>query len=825
MTDRLEDLTEEQRRAVTHKDGPLLVLAGAGTGKTRVITRRIAELVHSGVRADRVLAITFTNKAAGEMRERTRELVGDAPVVSTFHSFGARFLRRNAARADLGPSFTIYDDTDQIAIMKEAMEEARVDPDAWPARFLMTEVSRVRNKGVDPDTFTEEAIGPKAQAVAAVYPAYLELLRSRNGVDFDDLLILPVELFERDEELCAMWSEWFQYILIDEYQDTNAIQYRLARCLASAHRNLCVTGDPDQAIYGWRGADIANILDFEKDYPDATVVTLTNNFRSTQPILDAANKLIAFNTRRKEKSLVGVTSDGENASTDLTVREFASAQEEAFFVARRVQELRAAGVGLSDIAVLYRANFQSRLVEEAFVHRGLPYIVVGAVAFYQRREVKDLLAWLRVLDNPHDDFAAQRIINIPPRRIGATTVRRVTEYRRRHNISLYEAAGRARDIEALAPRAQKAVLAWRELVDELRDGRDERVELVLHDLIDSVNYRAWLEKAYPEEVDRIENVVALCEAAREFDLDIRTRTPEPEHATALLGARDGLMPGVTGFLEHVALVSAVDDLEDQRDRVSLMTVHTAKGLEFECCFLIGWEDGVFPNSRSVEESQTGLEEERRLAYVAITRAKRRLSVSWARTRSKWGQFEFNDPSPFIFEAGLSNEEPKSRRRRAWFTDDDDSSQIPRGWDDEHQQQHADEDHAPPAEEAAGEGSRLRRKVPKAVEAASGSGASRERWRKLLGQARDERGAGQGERGRKARGPRVRPRRVPSITESAAEAGLSFAAGDRVRHEHFGLGDVCSVSGSGVGTRVRVRFARHGEKTLVLQYARLEKVNE
>ena len=785
----VKDLTDQQREAVLHKDGPLLILAGAGTGKTRVITRRIAALVHSGVKADRILAITFTNKAAGEMRERTERLVGGSPTVTTFHSFGARLLRRHAELVGLDRHFSIFDDSDQLACVKEAAAEAKVDTESWSPKVLISGISSAKNKLLSPKEMEELAITPKQRAVALVYPRYQQILRNRNGADFDDLLVLTTQLLKTDENVRRLWAEWYRYVLIDEYQDTNHVQYSLAMALAKEHRNLCVTGDPDQSIYGWRGADISNILNFERDFTDTKVIPLTKNFRSTQKILDAANRLISFNIRRKEKDLEGVNGDGEA----IEVKNFDSAEEESFFVARSIQDFRQRGGNLGEVAVLYRANFQSRLIEEGLVHRGLPYHVVGAVAFYQRKEVKDLLAYLRVLVNSNDDFGALRIINTPPRRIGAASLKKVNEFRRGKGLSLMESCDRLEET-SLGARAKKAISAWASMMKDFRSFSESTssVAEVLREIVDKIEYKAYLEKIHPDEPDRYENIHALIDAAAEFDRDclMRMGKAEPQEGDGPM-KNAGPEPSVSGFLEHVSLVSAVDDLDDddekqKRERVSLMTVHTAKGLEFDKVFIVGLEDGIFPNSRALEESW-GMEEERRLAYVAITRARLSLTLTYNRCRTRFGQFEVLDPSPFLHESGVAPEPKKKRFGRDAY---DDFSQVPSSWDDDQPQGHD----------------------------------SRSRWRlppmknppkkKLISKYAPS------PMGRKRK---AGPRTQSSFTTRAKDVKDPFKAGDRVKHEIFGEGDVSSVTGYGPGTRVKVRFDRHGEKTLVLQYARLTKI--
>jgi DNA helicase-2/ATP-dependent DNA helicase PcrA len=816
----VSDLTPAQKAAVEHKDGPLLVVAGAGSGKTRVITRRVAHLVATGVPASRILAITFTNKAAGEMRERIGHLLGDrdAPpsrraTVSTFHSFAARLLRAHGPRIGLDRGFTILDEGDQRAAIREAMAEAGADPKLFPPPQVAHAIGRAKDTLTTPDEYEKNAFGRFEQIVARTYVKYDALLRGRNALDFDDLLVLAVKAVRDDEETRARLHDRFGYILIDEYQDTNHAQYELAKLLAQRDRNICATGDPDQSIYGWRGADLQNILRFTEDWKDAKVVTLERNYRSTKIVCRAANALIQHNKLRVPKELV--TENDEGAPVRLL--RSPDGAHEARTVARLIEEEIAAGASPGEIAVFYRANALSREMEQALFERGVPYVVIGALEFYERKEVKDLLAYLRVLVNPKDDVNLLRVLSAPPRGVGKSSILKLKALAKERDISLIDAIERAGEVEGLPKKARAALAGLPELFARLRERVADGAEAVLATVIAETSYLAYLKEYFPEEEDRGSNVEALLDAARVFDRRASEAAPPAPRAprrTEKARSRSGslplfaaapdedeevpeaiepeppydpfsdLPPGVEGFLEQVALISAQDasKREDERAKVSLMTVHTAKGLEFDAVFVIGLEDGSFPNSRAMEDGN-GLEEERRLAYVAITRAKKRLVLSWAEWRSRWGQSsEPRRPSGFIFElpddvfeGGQRPRVPEAAPRFASFDDDDDP-----GGDDDEVEASADDDgvDAPAPDEDA----------------------PRKAWNRPLV-----------------------TKSTPPPRPAAREEAPAFAAGDRVRHELFGVGRVLSVSGSGPACRVRVDFMSHGEKNLVLQYARLTKV--
>ncbi|HHY46111.1 MAG TPA: UvrD-helicase domain-containing protein [Firmicutes bacterium] len=690
-------MNPQQREAVCHVDGPLLILAGAGSGKTRVITYRIAYLIGElGVLPGRILAVTFTNKAAEEMRERATSLVGPAAGavwISTFHSFCVRVLRRDAGRLGLKSDFSIFDRDDQVTAIRQALRDLSLNEKVYPPANLLAVISGAKNELVGPDQYDEAASGPWENTVARVYKQYQNILRANGALDFDDLLVETVRLFREHADVLRTYQDRFWYVMVDEYQDTNHAQYVLIRLLAARHRNLCVVGDEDQSIYGWRGADIRNILDFEKDYPDARIVKLEENYRSTRRILEAANNVISNNSQRKEKLLWTRNPQGDKVTCYYACNE----RDEARFVADEIlsmahREHRA----WNDFAVLYRMNSQSRVLEEELLHRGIPYQVIGGVRFYERKEIKDILAYLRVLLNPLDSISLRRIINVPRRGLGDLTVERLGRFARQHKLSLYEAMSRCDEIPEMAARTCKAVQEFIMMMDELRGEVDN---LSLPDLIsrvmDKTGYLNELEQEKTVEAEsRIENIKELLSVAQEFVA--RHALPENEQSSILEdelplegkpsihGEKEGSpstageseeLPGsrpssgpsgkaqLSAFLEEVALVSDVDTLDNEQQGVTLMTLHSAKGLEFPVVFIVGMEEGVFPHSRSLDDYGR-LEEERRLCYVGMTRAQERLYLSHARQRLMFGQYMDSVPSRFIREVPKSLLE--ERVSQGWY---------------------------------------------------------------------------------------------------------------------------------------------------------------
>jgi DNA helicase-2/ATP-dependent DNA helicase PcrA len=645
--DLLSSLNPEQQEAVLQTEGPLLILAGAGSGKTRVIAHRIAHLVSSDIcPPDRILAVTFTNKAAEEMRTRVETLLGvdcRRMWISTFHALCARLLRREAPHVGLSRAFVIYDSTDQLTVIKQAMRQLGVDDAAVQPRLALSRISQAKNRMEGPEVFTANSWNPRDQQIGALYGMYLKALTDANALDFDDLLLKTVELFEKSEQVRDKYSEKFRFLMVDEYQDTNRPQYLLIQRLASRHRNLCVVGDPDQSIYKWRGADLRNILDFEHDFPEARIVRLERNYRSTQVILDAASAVISQNRNRKEKRLYTERTGGARvlyyrAGDDL---------DEADFIARSSRDALHEDED-NTVAILYRTNAQSRTLEDALRRSGTDYKIIGGVRFYERKEVKDTLAYLKLVLNPHDNVSLRRVINVPARGIGKGVIESLDGLELGDQVesssllaglqpvasshSLWVRLVHAVDHRLLAPRASASLTAFRDLIAGLSAmaGR-ENVSVALGKVIDQSGYLQDLREERTEEAEsRIENLMELVSAAREYE----TRHPEPSLA---------------GFVDQLSLLSDVDEEAGSRHaRVLMMTMHSAKGLEFPVVIMAGLEEGLFPHSRSSED-EAELEEERRLCYVGITRAQRRLVLTSAARRRVFGDYQSTDPSRFIDE--------------------------------------------------------------------------------------------------------------------------------------------------------------------------------
>ena len=629
----LDVLNPEQRAAVTHPGGPLLILAGAGSGKTRVLTHRIAYLVRDlGVPARRILAVTFTNKAAKEMRSRLQRLLGDAALADlsagTFHAFCARLLRRDGPEVGLDRGFAIYDTADQRALLRQAMGDAGVSERLFSPGAVGAVISGAKNELRGPADLANEARGQLERLTATVWRRYQALLKENNAVDFDDLLVLPCRLFETSDRALEKWQDRYQHILVDEYQDTNRAQYVLLRYLAGAHQNLCVVGDDDQSVFSWRGADVRNILDFERDYPNATVVKLEQNYRSTQRILDSAHSVVRHNVARKEKRLWTDRKGGE----PVVVVQAHDEHHEAETIAREIERLRRSGdvTSARDVAVLYRTNAQSRAIEDVFRSFGLAYQVVGGVSFYARREVKDVLAYLRLLRNPVDSVAIARVLNTPPRGIGAKSQTGLTAFAKERGIPVAEALLDADQAAEIPKRQAAAMVAFGRLLARLRD---EVAVRPLPELVDEVvratGYGAYLKDGTEEGEERYANVLELRTIAEDY----------------LNLPRDEQLPS---FMEEVALVSDVDEFAEAKPAATLITMHAVKGLEFPIVFVTGMEEGVFPHSRSLEDERQ-LEEERRLCYVAITRAMHRCYLTFARRRQLFGRTNENPPSRFLRE--------------------------------------------------------------------------------------------------------------------------------------------------------------------------------
>lgn len=622
-------LNPPQKEAVLHGEGPLLILAGAGSGKTRVITHRIAHLIHNyGVRPWNILAVTFTNKAAREMAERVQKLIrgSDAPLISTFHSACGRILRREIHHLGFDSSFAIYDDRDSERLLKDILKEMNLDEKRFSPAAVGARIDDWKNRGLFPDNLDSVATGDIYHAkFAQIYAAYQERLKRCNALDFGDLMIQTVRLLEQFPEVRAQYQERFQWILVDEYQDTNPVQYNLIRLLAGERRNLCVVGDDDQSIYSWRGADIRNILEFEKDFPGVKVIRLEQNYRSTATILTAAGEVVKQNYGRKGKTLWTENPAGEK----IRYERVESDREEARFVSREIGRLRSNGVPLEEMAVFYRTNAQSRQVEEALVSEALPYHIVGGVRFYARLEVKDVLAYLRVLDNPADEISLKRIINVPARGIGSATVDKVSDLAARRQITLAEALQEAVRGNLLTAGPRGKLSAFSAMIERFR-GLSSTTPLpeLARTVMEESGYLARLKESHdPEDADRLENLQQLLAAMEEFV------EKEPEGA-------------LSGFLEQVSLVSDLEQGDQGKPSVTLMTMHAAKGLEFRAVFMIGMEERLFPHVRALDDLD-GMEEERRLCYVGMTRARERLYLLNARRRYLFGQEQSNPPSRFL----------------------------------------------------------------------------------------------------------------------------------------------------------------------------------
>ncbi|VTS01238.1 ATP-dependent helicase [Tuwongella immobilis] len=623
----LADLTADQQAAVVHGTGPLLILAAAGSGKTRVITRRVAYLLSQGIRASNILAITFTNKAAGEMRRRVDQLVpGNRVTITTFHSLGARLLRQYADRLKMDPNFTIYDTTDRNKLIKDALDLAGLDNVKFTPDRIGGGISKAKNQLLTPDRFQATSADYFTQVVARIYAIYEKRLRDANAVDFDDLLYLPALALKHDEELRAELDSRYQYILIDEYQDTNHAQYELVRRLARDYDHLCVVGDPDQSIYGWRGSNIRNILDFERDYPEATVITLDRNYRSTPNILAAAGHLIEHNVHRKQKSLLTDNPPGD----PVRILTFDTGLDEAELVVERIRrEVLDGKARYRDHAIFLRINALSRSLESAFVKHGVPFQIVKGLAFFDRKENRDLLAYLRLLVNPQDDLSFQRVVNEPPRGIGAKSIEHLKAYAEDRQISLLAAAGDVLKIPAIKGKAAAGLRDFHQLMTGLRSWLEQPPDVVIREVIDRSGYRAMLKAGDEDDQERLANIEEMITAAQQFAQEDPTRT---------LG----------NFLEQITLASDVDSWDEQQDCVSVMTLHAAKGLEFPIVYMLAMEQGLLPHERSLAKDEE-IEEERRLCFVGMTRAMRQLNLCHAKLREFRGQALYTVPSMFLDE--------------------------------------------------------------------------------------------------------------------------------------------------------------------------------
>lgn len=626
--DLLENLTPAQCEAVTHLEGPLLILAGAGSGKTRVITRRVAWLLQQGVRPSNILAITFTNKAAGEMRQRIEALVPNSRVwISTFHSLGARLLRQYSERFALGRNFTIYDQGDRNRLVKAALEAGNIDNVRFTPDRIEAAISKAKNQLLGPERYAAQANDFFTQTVAHVYPIYEKKLRAANALDFDDLLLWPALALKHDAELRAELDNRFQYVLIDEYQDTNQAQYAIARGLSVDQPNLCVVGDPDQSIYKWRGSDIRNILDFERDFPLTKVITLERNYRSTKSILAAASHLIAHNRQRKPKNLLTENAAGQ----PVTILTFETGLDEADGVARRVAQAVASGQrSFRDFAVFLRINALSRALESAFIKQRVPYQIVRGLAFFERKENRDVLAYLRLLLNPRDDLSFLRVVNEPARGIGKVSLEHLRNHAEPRDLSLMAAAEEVHRIGAIKGKAAAGLRDFAVLMRELTALADAVPDEVIRQVLDRTGYRRMLQESTdPEDQERLANIEELITAAKLFAAEDNRRT-------------------IGDFLENITLASDVDAWDEKQDQVSVMTLHAAKGLEFPVVYMLAVEQNLLPHERSLHKDEE-VEEERRLAFVGMTRAKEELYMCHARLREFRGTAMYAVPSMFLEE--------------------------------------------------------------------------------------------------------------------------------------------------------------------------------
>lgn len=764
----LDALNEPQRQAVMATDGPLLILAGAGSGKTRVLTHRTAYLIEEcGVNPYNIMAITFTNKAAGEMRERIDQMVGygsESIWVCTFHSTCVRILRRYIDRLGFGTNFTIYDSDDQKTLMKDICKRLEIDTKMYKEKMFLSAISSAKDELIDPIEFETRAAGDYVKRKQAqVYREYQQALKQNNALDFDDLIMKTVELFKLDKEVLASYQDRFRYIMVDEYQDTNTAQFELIRLLALKYQNLCVVGDDDQSIYKFRGANIYNILNFEHHFPDATVIKLEQNYRSTQNILDAANAVIANNQGRKEKRLW--TDNG--AGDKITFEQLDTAAEEADFVARDIaRRVRKGEYQYKDCAILYRTNAQSRLFEERFITANIPYKIFGGVNFYARKEVKDLLAYLKTIDNGQDDLAVRRIINIPKRGIGAASINKVALYAQEQEISFYDALCVAEQVPGLGKAAAKIRPCVLFIQSMKAKAKLLSVADLLQEVIETTGYVRELEAEGTDEAEaRIENIDELISKAVDY--------AEGEEA-----------PTLNGFLENVALVADIDSFDENSDYVVLMTLHSAKGLEFPNVYLAGLEDGLFPSYMSItsDNSQAEIEEERRLAYVGITRAKKNLTITSARVRMVRGQTQYGKVSRFVREIPpelLSREiyEPK------------------------------------PKEESIEQSAfQKARKAFRTVPSYGGSGYGKEV------------GEGYGSTFHSSKATKPVYTKVENQRDFGSAGGaLSYQVGDRVRHIKFGDGEVMAIVSGGRDYEVTVDFDKVGTKKMFASFAKLKKI--
>ncbi|WP_026691227.1 DNA helicase PcrA [Alteribacter aurantiacus] len=752
--DLLSGLNPEQQKAVKHGVGPLLIMAGAGSGKTRVLTHRIAYLLgEKGVAPWSVLAITFTNKASREMKERIGKIIGGPGAediwISTFHSMCVRMLRRDVDRLGINRNFTILDGSDQVTVMKRLMKEQNIDTKKFEPRSILGSISSAKNELKTPKEYAKTANGPYENTVEKLYVAYQKELKKNSAMDFDDLIMQTIELFKKVPEVLEFYQRKFQYVMVDEYQDTNRAQYMLVKMLADRHKNICVVGDSDQSIYRWRGADIQNILSFEKDYPNATVIMLEQNYRSTKTILKAANDVIQNNSNRKAKNLWTENDDGDK----LAFYEADNEHDEAQHIVGKVKEMIDSGKYTeSDIAVLYRTNAQSRVIEEMFVKSNLNYTIVGGTKFYDRKEIKDVLAYLRVMANPDDDISLRRIINVPKRGIGASTLVKIEQFAAMQDVSIYRALQDVHEI-GLSARAANAL---REFIGQLTNWVQMQdylsVTELVEELLEKTGYRAMLKNDKSlESESRLENIDEFLSVTQDFEKSNEDKS-------------------LVAFLTDLALIADIDKVDDDeeennQEQIILMTLHSAKGLEFPVVFLIGMEEGVFPHSRSLME-EVEMEEERRLAYVGITRAEKELYLSRARMRTLYGRTNMNPASRFLSEIpeDLLDSIKEEKAQPAWMkTSRSSGAQAPRSFG----------------------------QPGRAPNASMGAG---------------------------------RTGRTQMRTSTTTTGGDSFSwqVGDKAAHKKWGTGTVVSMKGDGDKVELDIAFPEVGVKRLFAKFAPITK---
>lgn len=761
-------LNPAQKKAVAHTDGPLLIMAGAGSGKTKVLTCKIANLLAQGVPPYSILAITFTNKAAAEMRERVDRMIGEKAKdvwLSTFHSFCARFLRREIEATDIYKrNFVIYDASDSQTVIKECLKELNLDDKQYTPSSVQNAISNAKNQLMGPKAMERDADTFFQKKVAEVYRLYAQKLRLNNALDFDDLLMISVLLLEENEDIRTKYQGRFRYILVDEYQDTNGAQYQLTKILAAQHHNLCVVGDADQSIYGWRGADIRNIMDFEQDYPEAKVIKLEQNYRSTKNILAAANAVIEHNVNRKPKKLWTENPTGEK----LTSYQAMDERDEAQFIVTTIQKQKTIfNASYGDMAILYRTNAQSRVLEETFMRTGIPYTMVGGLKFYDRKEIKDILAYLRIIYNPLDTVSLMRVINVPKRGLGATTLGKLNAYAEEHELTLFDVISNPDaldEIPGITARVKKPLELFTTFLFNFM-GTHQNMHL--DDLIDRIlkesGYLRELEsEKKPENESRIENLKEFIGVARDFE-----KTEEN--------------PNLETFLSQLSLVSDIDNADIEDDRVTLMTLHSAKGLEFPIVFMVGMEEGLFPHARTLMNPEE-IEEERRTCYVGITRAQRKLYLTNARQRTIYGRTNSYPPSRFLEEIpdeyverlvpranayGFANANHYGAQQRSGFMS------------------------FRPSASQMGPGTRFAGKPQSALEALE---ALQKRQQPVQ----------------------------PAAGVIRPDTSIKWKVGDKARHGKWGIGTVVSVKGSGEEVELKIAFPGQGVKGLMQKYAPIEK---